>query len=236
MGRSSRFSAASFAFGAALVASLLTVNASTATAEGIPSLPTVAAEDSRDEVQSLTIDEREALQAEIDATIAETNNGAAQISANEISWNGGEVIMTLPLPGEAAAPAPTEAALALDGVSAAEVEDVQAEAASWNGCPAGANDNRWYCFYQYAGFEGRRVQWNHAHCASGINFSDYGFNNKTTGVINTTKNIDYWGMNLTLYHDWFTGNALRVPPYTKISQLDSFHDNKFSSFTACRRT
>ena len=235
MGRSIHFSAASFALGATLIASSLAMNAPMATAEGVPSLPPVAAEDSRGEVQSLTVDERQDLQAEIDATIVETNNGAVQISANEISWNGGEVVMTLPLPGEATAPAPTEAALALDGVSAAEMEDVQAEAASWNGCPAGANDNRWYCFYQLAGFEGRRVQWNHAHCASGINFADYGFNNRTTGVINTTKNIDYWGMKLTLYHDWFTGNALRVPPYTKISQLDSFHDNKISSFEACRR-
>ncbi|WP_338692709.1 hypothetical protein V2W30_00705 [Streptomyces sp. Q6] len=201
----------------------------------MPTLPAVSSDDSRVEVESLTIDERQILQADIDATLAETASGGEQISANEIAWNGGEVVVTLPLPGQVAAPTASEDALLLDGVSAAEVSEVQAEAAGWNGCPAGANDNRWYCFYQFAGFEGRRVQWNHAHCSSGIKMADYGFDNRTTGIINTTKNIDFWGMNLTAYHDWFTGNALRVPPYTKISQLDSFHDNKISSFTACRR-
>ncbi|MGW6459920.1 hypothetical protein ACWF94_29000 [Streptomyces sp. NPDC055078] len=220
--------------GIALTASSLVMGAPNATAGALLSLPPVAAGDSRSEVQSLTSQQRLDLQAEIDATIAETSNGAVQISANEISWDGGEVIMALPLPGAAAAPGPTEAALALDGVSAAEMAAVQAEAANWNGCPAGDNDNRWYCFYQLPRFEGRRLQWNHAHCSTGINFADYGFNDKTTGIVNTTRNIDFWGMKLTMFHDWFTGHVLRVPPYTKISELDSFHDNKFSSFRACR--
>ncbi|MBV1935005.1 peptidase inhibitor family I36 protein [Streptomyces sp. BV286] len=236
MGRSIRLSVAPLAAGVALVASTLAIGAPTAGAEEVKPLPPVAASDSRAEIESLTLNDQQALQAEVDAKLAETNNGGKQISANEISWNGGEVILTLPLPGEEKTPLPSEASLALNGVDAAEMDEVTAAAADWEGCPAGANDNRWYCFYQLPDFEGQRVQWNWAHCSTGINFSDVGFNNKTTGIVNTTKNIEHWGMNLTAYHDWFTGNALRILPYYKISNLDSFHDNKFSSFKACRRS
>ncbi|MFB8140513.1 hypothetical protein [Streptomyces parvus] len=234
MGRSSRSSFAPLTVGVVLVASSLTIGASTAGAEEPNALPPIAAEDSRAEVLDLTPGEQQDLQTEIDATLAETNSGGVQISANEISWNGGEAILTLPLPGEEKAPLPSEAALALNGVDAAEMDEVTAAAANWEGCPAGADDNRWYCFYQLSGFDGRRVQWNWAHCSSGIKFADVGFNNKTTGVVNTTRNVDHWGMNVIAYHDWFTGSSLRIPPQYKISKLDSFHDNKFSSFKACR--
>lgn len=235
MGRWIRSSAAPIALGVALITSSLTIDAPEAVAQDITQLPVAALQDGRAKMQALTPDERQSLQEQIDAIIAETNNGGTQISANEIARNGVEPILSLPLPGEDLAPSPSETALALDGVSTSEAEGVAAAAVDWEGCPAGKDDNRWYCFYQYSGFKGRRLQWNHAHCRTGINFSDYGFNNKTTGIVNTTRNKDEWGMNLRMYHDWFKGNSLGVPPWTKISQLDSFHDNKFSSFTACRK-
>ncbi|MFI5809232.1 hypothetical protein [Streptomyces sp. NPDC051561] len=52
--------------------------------------------------------------------------------------------------------------------------------------------------------------------------------------MNTTENEPNTGMILTMYHNWFGGPALRVMPWTLISKVDPFHDNKFSSFTACR--
>ncbi|MFF4589151.1 hypothetical protein [Streptomyces sp. NPDC001388] len=105
----------------------------------------------------------------------------------------------------------------------------------WENCPAGADDNRWYCFYQYSAFGGRRLQWNHAHCNNGIRFSDYGFDNKTTGWVNTTPDRDDVGMIVTVYDGWFTSSLWREQPWTKVSQVDSFHDNKASSFRACRQ-
>ncbi|MFI5809230.1 peptidase inhibitor family I36 protein [Streptomyces sp. NPDC051561] len=165
-----RFSARSVIGGMLLISSSLAISAPTAIAEDKSMLPPVAAEDIRAEIKSLTLDERRILQAEIDDTITKTNNGAVQISANEVSWNGGEPIVTFPLPGEKRVPAPSEAALLLDNVDPADINGIQAQAAEpdWKGCPAGASDNRWYCFYQWPNFEGKMIKWNWAHCGTGI--------------------------------------------------------------------
>ncbi|MFE1444162.1 hypothetical protein [Streptomyces sp. NPDC058739] len=222
---------ASTVVGAGALLATALMGGTTAHAQPRPVLPAVAAGDNRPDVLALSADEREDLQAEIDATLAETNNGGEQISANEISWNGGEPILAFPLPGETEAPPSSAAALRTEGIS--PTADVEPQV-NWEDCPAGADDNRWYCFYQYAGFEGRRLQWNHAHCSTGIRFADYGFDNKTTGWVNTTPNEDNVGMNLTVYDGWFTTTLWRERPWTKVSQVDSFHDNKASSFKACR--
>ncbi|MGX4691537.1 peptidase inhibitor family I36 protein [Streptomyces sp. JNUCC 63] len=204
----------------------------TAQAQERPVLPVVAAADNRPDVRALSSDERQELQAEIDEVLAETDNGGVQISANEISWNGGEPILAFPLPGETEAPPSSAAALRAEGLSAtADVEPL----VNWQGCPAGNDDNRWYCFYQYSNFGGRRLQWNHAHCSTGIRFGDYGFDNMTTAWVNTTRNAANVGMIVTVYDGWFTGTLWREQPWTKVSKVDPFHDNKASSFTACRK-
>ncbi|MFE2969439.1 hypothetical protein ACFXKC_38395 [Streptomyces sp. NPDC059340] len=63
------------------------------------------------------------LQQQIDDVLAKTDGGV-QISRNEIAWNGGEVIMAFPLPGETQAPVSSPAAQRLQ----AEVVGVAADA------------------------------------------------------------------------------------------------------------
>ncbi|MFE7455722.1 peptidase inhibitor family I36 protein [Streptomyces sp. NPDC057554] len=191
-------------------------------------LPSVAVADQRPEIQSLSVGQRQELQREIDATL--TSHGGVQISANEIAWNGGEPTLTFPLPGEDEAPQSSPQALRQKGIKATDVEPL----ADWGGCPAGKDDNRWYCFYDEADFKGRRLQWNWAHCSGGIRFGDYGFDNKTTGWVNTTPNKSKVGMVVTVYDGWFTGSLWVERPWTKVSKVDSFHNNKASSFKACR--
>jgi hypothetical protein len=204
-----------------------------AAAEDLSGLPAASATDMRPEVMSLSAAQRHELQADIDATLAETHNGGVQISANEISWNGGEPILSFPLPGQDTAPESSPAALKEEGLTPGEVEPL----VDWHHCPAGDNDNRWYCFYQFADFKGIRVQWNWAHCgANAISFSDYGFNNKTTGWANTTRNVEYWGMKIVTYDGLRTGSLWHENPWSQVSHVDSFHDNKASSFEACRRS
>jgi hypothetical protein len=182
-------------------------------------------------VQALTDTQSQQLQAEIDETLADTTGGV-QISANEISWNGGEPILVLPLPGETSAPASSAAAAKLEGLSDTDVEPQ----VNWHSCPAGADDNRWYCFYQLENFGGRRLQWNWAHCSSAEWFSDYGFENKTTGWVNTTRNIDYWGMNVDVWQA--AGNPdyvlWREKPWHQVSYVGAADDNKADYFHACR--
>lgn len=224
---------ASTVAGAVVLLAAAITGGTTAQAQVHPDLPAVSAADDRPDVRALSSEERQELQAEIDATLAETNSGGVQISANEISWNGGEPILVFPLSGETETPSSSAAALRAEGLNTTATADLRVD---WENCPAGSNnDNRWYCFYQYSSFGGRRLQWNHAHCSTGIRFADYGFDNKTTGWVNTTRNEDEVGMIVTVFNGWMVDSLWREQPWTKVSQVDSFHDNKASSFRACRK-
>ncbi len=92
------------------------------------------------------------VQAEIDAVIAQ--HGGKQISATEVSWNGGAVVLSVVMP---------------HGVSAAAVE----------GCADGA-----YCFYQHQNFGGRKLTFRDCTVAGlRQNLYDYGFDNMTTSWV-----------------------------------------------------
>ncbi len=210
------------------LALLGTLTVSHATAQEQPaSLPRASAADSRADVQALSAEQREALQSEMDATLAVTAGGV-QISANEISWQdeNGQVVLVLPLPGQEIAPPSSPAAVP-------EPDDTSAEAVDWENCPAGKNDNRWYCFYQNSNFGGRRLQWNHAHCSAPMILDNYDFSRKISSWVNTTRDIDFWGMKVTVYD--LLGNKLWVEePWTKVSSLSSARNDKAEFFKACR--
>lgn len=222
---------ASTVAGAVVLVATAIMGGTTAQAQPRPVLPAVAAADNRPEVRALSTDERQDLQAEIDATLAETGNGGVQISANEIAWNGGEPILVFPLPGETKAPPSSAAARNAEGLSSTSDVEPQVD---WEGCPAGADDNRWYCFYEDQNFRGRRLQWNWAHCQTGLRFVDYGFDNDTTGWVNTTRNVDNVGMRVTVFDGFFVDTLWREQPWTKVSRVDTFNNDKASSFRACR--
>ncbi|MFH9133699.1 hypothetical protein [Streptomyces sp. NPDC017524] len=108
------------------------------------------------------------LQQQIDTVLAKTTGGV-QISPNEIAWEGGEVIMSFPLPGEETAPPSSQAATNLQakaaGISKQSIKDAVASGkslAASDNCPTEVIGNDWYCFYQYKDFGGRRLQWNQA--------------------------------------------------------------------------
>ncbi|MFF2132685.1 peptidase inhibitor family I36 protein [Streptomyces olivochromogenes] len=131
------------------------------------------------------------LQQQINDVLAKTEGGV-QISQNEIAWNGGQAIMSFPLPGEAEAPPSSAAAVKLQtkasGVSAKSVQAASAGSealAASDGCPTEVFGNDWYCFYQYENFGGRRLQWNGTHSKDDtVFFSVYDFDNKTSSWSN----------------------------------------------------
>lgn len=103
------------------------------------------------------------VQAEVDAIVARSP-GARQISENEVTWNDGEVVLTIPSP------------------SRPEVEAM----GSVHGCPSG-----YFCFYEHEKFGGRKLQFR--DCSRGgvtQYLTTYGFENMTTSwVVNRSVNF-----------------------------------------------
>ncbi|WP_158711583.1 hypothetical protein [Streptomyces xylophagus] len=132
----------------------------------------------------------ESLQQQIASTIAQY--GGTQISAYEISWHDGDVIMAFPLPGEEKAPPSSAAAQELQRTAAQKeaarqgitISSVaQPTAATVGGCPTETLGNDWYCFYQDDNYGNRRLLWNAEHL-SNVYFSDYGFEDETSSWVN----------------------------------------------------
>ncbi|HEY8982438.1 MAG TPA: hypothetical protein VIU15_22980 [Streptomyces sp.] len=197
-------------------------------------LSSIAVADTRPEVQALTATQSLQLQAEVDDVLTSTTGGV-QISANEISWNGGEPILVFPLPGEGTAPESSAAAAALEGFSLADVEE---QSVDWHGCPAGSqDDNRWYCFYQHSDFKGRRLQWNWAHCSTAEWFADYGFANEASGWANTTPNKDHWGMDINVWESAGNPDYLlwHEEPWHQVAYVGNANNDKADYFHACRQ-
>lgn len=147
------------------------------------------AKDMRPIVQALSADDAVLLQREVDEQLA-TTPGGVQVSANEVAYPDGGPVITFPMPGESQAPASSAAALKAQGASDTEVATIEQDAAKpasdvdWHGCPAGASDNRWYCFYEYRSFGGRRLQWNEKHCDY-MDFNPWDFEGETSSWVNT---------------------------------------------------
>lgn len=206
-----------------------TLTVSNGTAQALPAgLPQASVTDSRAEVEALSSEQRQALQSDINTTLASTTGGT-QISANEISWDDGQTILVLPLPGQEKAPASSPTAVPDAGNTSAEPDSVD-----WEHCPAGADDNRWYCFYQDSNFGGRRLQWNWAHCDAKLNLADYDFSRKASSWVNTTPNKDYWGMHITVY-DNLVRQLWVENPWTKVSSLGAVTNDKATFVKACRQ-
>lgn len=131
--------------------------------------------------------ERNPLQEQINQVLAATEGGV-QISAYEIAWNNGEVIMSFPLAGESKARASSPAAQRLQAKVADKPEGTIKPATADSTlatyyCPTEYFGNDWYCFYEHKDYGGRRLQWNAAH-PSGIDFWEYDFGDKTSSWSN----------------------------------------------------
>ncbi|WLQ45628.1 peptidase inhibitor family I36 protein (plasmid) [Streptomyces laculatispora] len=166
------------------------------------------------------------LQQEIDQVLANTEGGV-QISQNEIAWDGGDAIMSFPLPGETQAPVSSPAAQRLQakaaGKPAGTVEPASTPGdvtilGSTDSCPTQVFGNDWYCFYQHPNYGGHRLQWNATH-KSPVYFSKYDFANETSSWVNNgAKKIrvfdDYWVNNPTeLWNEYGHDSSTFVGSY-----------------------
>lgn len=208
------------------IALLSTVSAGPAAAQPLPGPSVAPIADSRPAIASLSLKERKGLQAEINQVLAETKGGK-QISANEVSWQNGAVVLVLPLPGQDTAPAYSKATAGSNEAQGAAVE-AQDAAVDWKGCPAGRADNRWYCFYEHPYWGGRRLQWNHSHCAENISLHDYNFAYMTSSWVNTTYNV-----RVETYTDMGNPMWTEEPQYMSADVPGHFNDEA-THFSACR--
>ncbi|MEE1804144.1 peptidase inhibitor family I36 protein [Streptomyces sp. NPDC101062] len=168
------------------------------------------------------------LQRQIDRTLANTEGGT-QISVNEIAWNGGEAIMSFPLPGERKAPPSSLAARKLQaeftGVPLSEMGVTAAD-----NCPTQAIGKDWYCFWETKNFEGRRLTWNNSH-KSKIYFSDYNFHNKTSSWSNKgDKTIYVYARTQTGSDASCTKLLWTESPHTHNSSLPANLDDRADCF------
>lgn len=132
-----------------------------------------------------------ALQGEVDAVLR-ARPGGTQISQDEVSWQGGQVVLALPAPGRhrVAAPTVTPGMLTPGGGSS-------------DSCPWSFTA-RYTCFYADAGFNGRRLQFADTYCSGPVNFGDWGFANTISSWVNNTAHIVkvYDGPNATAAMLW----------------------------------
>ncbi|WP_157845616.1 hypothetical protein [Kitasatospora phosalacinea] len=144
----------------ALVAVVVMIGGGVATAsaaEAAPASPVTEVSGSRASVKALSRQQASSLQAQIDEQLA-TTRGGTQVSANEVSYDNGNVITTFPLPGESTAP-PSSGAAVKGASSPEKTAEGSASPVSvdWHGCPHGLIADDWYCFYEDELFQGRRL-------------------------------------------------------------------------------
>jgi hypothetical protein len=162
------------------------------------------------------------LQSRIDDQLKLAPSGR-QISANEIAWNGGKVIMSFPLDGQQRAPKSSPAAVWL--MTAAFPRGASARPGSVtpsdiNGCPTVVFGADWFCLYADINWGGRRLQWS-TSCTDQL--SNYGFNNQTSSWVN--------GGALYVWVDDPSRNLWTETPHTKSSNVGATNNDRATWFT-----
>jgi len=115
---------------------------------------------------------------DVDVQIAELlaqHPAAERISHNEIAWNDGAVVLSLPEIEPVSELGQSEKALCIPGISGCQ-----------QGCPPG-----FYCFYQDKNFEGRMLKFSDCSPSGTTQFlHDYGFDRLTTSwVVNRNLSV-----------------------------------------------
>nr|WP_144298839.1 hypothetical protein [Streptomyces sp. TLI_235] len=223
---------------------LLFAGLATGGAQAAPPKPAsyvMAQSDLRSEVSGMTVSQARDLQAQIDDQMRKAPGGT-QISATEISWGNGNVVMEFPVPGEKQAPLTSSKALqavATQGPKAAE--NIAAGfptgtcydtgTCQYQKCPYGFRD-QWYCLYADEGYGGRRLQWKDAY-----NFSQgldaWNFNYQASGWVNTSQKmvVEVWGPNGDrLWFEPARDNFFSEPAHSSFVGADA--NDKATSFTS----
>jgi hypothetical protein len=114
------------------------------------------------------------VQKQVDNVLAKSPGGK-QISANQVAWNDGKVVLTIPLAGERSARAAGEPVTTLGTAN----------------CPY-----TWTCLYEHANFDGRRLQF--SACGYIQDLGAYGFSDMATSWHNNqTPGTRTWVYNWT---------------------------------------
>ncbi|MEV0648934.1 hypothetical protein AB0I28_27145 [Phytomonospora sp. NPDC050363] len=148
------------------------------------------------------------VQAQIDAVLAQHPDGK-QINTNQIAWENGTVILTIPMDGQRAAYGPGEQGVRKDGRP---------------DCPY-----YWTCVYKDENYNDRRLQF--SHCGYIQDLGGYGFNDQTTSWHNNqsggarTRVYDWRGAWVQL---WATGDAQSWNP-----NVGKANNDKADGIKAC---
>ncbi|MFE3454967.1 hypothetical protein ACFXJ8_39195 [Nonomuraea sp. NPDC059194] len=167
----------------------------------------------------LSSSEKQELQTKIDAQLR-SEPGGQQISPTEISYKGGSVIVTFPLPGEKTVS--TDPAYRTGGQDAAKALPVE----YWRGCPYGTV-TYWKCLYDDVSWGGRMVQ-----------YKDFGtqnlprdFYSKAESAVNTGQSP----FERTHYLDIYSGTGasgfviITLPGFHETDYFPGGHGNKAKS-------
>jgi hypothetical protein len=164
----------------------------------------------------------EPLQRRIDAQLQLAPHGR-QISANEVAWNGGKVIMSFPLDGQRVAPNSSPAALKLMAAAtpqSAARKPVKIRPQDIEGCPTVTFGADWFCLYADINWGGRRLQWS-TSCIDYL--SNYGFENEASSWVN--GGALYINVNDPSQRIWLEN------PHTKSSWVGSANNDRATWFT-----
>jgi hypothetical protein len=141
-----------------------------------------------------------------------------QISANEIAWNGGKVIMSFPLDGQRQAPDSSVTATRL--MTAVTASPKKMTPSSIHGCPTVTFGADWFCLYADINWGGRRLQWS-TSCTDQL--SNYGFDNQTSSWVN--------GGALYIYVDDPSRIIWTENPHTTSSYVGDANNDRATWFT-----
>lgn len=148
------------------------------------------------------------LRAQIEAAL-DRSPGGRQISANQIAWENGTVVLTFPRPGE----------------RAARGADEPVTAKGTANCPY-----TWTCLYEKESWEGRRLMF--TECGYIQDLGDYDFNDKATSWHNNQTK----GIRTTVY-DWDGNNWDELWTESRAPSLSSHvsraDDDRADGILAC---
>ena len=179
------------------------------------------------------------LQQEIEAALAKAPD-AKQVSQFEITWDGGKVLEAFPAPGQRQAPPMSDTAIRASAPNArAAKRQIKAKKriqtrGSSSSCPWVPGGTKYYCFYEDADFNGRRLQWSYQYCYSYnynryINFADYSFGNKASSWVNNSNH------NISVFNGKNAGGALlwNESRVSNSPYVGKPSNDKAASFKAC---
>lgn len=127
--------------------------------------------------------------------------GGVQVSDNAMAWEATGTVVVWPSPGERVAPKGLGSNVRRNAARRMGVEPLTDNSIQdVYGCPSGTFVKDYYCFYTDINFGGRRLQFTGATGSGSA--SNWGFDNQTTGWVNTDTDVRVHAYNTTTGSGW----------------------------------